>query len=480
MGKKTNKTDGIYFLGKSSEDVTGSQYLIRFGGKTILLECGLYQSSSNSYLDSYKVNSTKFKYKPSEVDYVFVNHAHIDHCGLLPRLVSQGFNGRIITTHETAVVMKTLLLNSCYIIKEESRILSKRYGRQYDPLYVEEDVLATMNLIYEYDQYGVSYQLDDVVGFQWIENSHCIGAAQLYLSLHDGQRCRKILYTSDIGSLKAKNHYVQNTVILQDFVDVAIMESTYGDGKRDSKKNRKADLDSLKTAIDTVLARGGTVVLPCFSFSRTQELLTSLYEIYGSDDSFNYDVVVDSILSCTVSDLYGEILTGDDAKQWGSVYNWKNVRFIRDKDESRSCVESKTAKIVLSASGFCTNGRVVNYLKKHLRNRDSMIIFTGYAGDNPSYLSYRIKNYRENKTISIDKERIPNRADCISLATFSSHADSNDLTEFGSSLNTNKLVLVHGSKESKGKLAERLKEAISNKNNTYKVVQSTLGMIIHL
>ena len=98
MARKKFKTDGIYFTGQSSNDVTGSQYLVKFGDKQCLLECGLYQSSKNDYLDSYKVNSAKFDFKPSEIDYLFVNHPHVDHCGLVPRLVKEGFNGKIIAT----------------------------------------------------------------------------------------------------------------------------------------------------------------------------------------------------------------------------------------------------------------------------------------------------------------------------------------------------------------------------------------------
>ena len=135
MAKKKLKTNGIHFLGKAADDVTGSQYLVRYGNTQCLLECGLYQSQSNDYLDSYRINTEKFKFKPSEIDYVFVAHPHIDHCGLLPRLVKMGFTGRIIATENTANVMRLLLLNSCAIVQDEARILSKRYGRTYEPLY---------------------------------------------------------------------------------------------------------------------------------------------------------------------------------------------------------------------------------------------------------------------------------------------------------------------------------------------------------
>ena len=236
MSKHKQNNDGIYFLGESSTDVTGSQYLVQFGGKKILLECGLYQSKSNSYLDSYKINSKKFGFKPSEIDYLFVAHPHVDHCGLIPRLVAQGFNGKIITTPNTAAVMKSLLFNCAFIVADEARILSKRYSRNYSPIYNEDDVSKTLQLIKPYSEYGVVFQLDDVVSFQWIPNSHCVGAAQLQLILSDGLKTKKILYTSDLGALNTKNHYVRNTEIPAMFNDVAIMESTYGSREKVNKK----------------------------------------------------------------------------------------------------------------------------------------------------------------------------------------------------------------------------------------------------
>lgn len=478
--KKKIKSDGIYFLGEAANDVTGSQYLVRFGDYQCLLECGLHQSSNNDYLDSYKVNSQKFKFKPSEIDYVFVAHAHIDHCGLLPKLVKEGFRGQIITTYETAVIMKALLLNCAYIVADEARIISKRYNRNYPPLYTEEDVYNTFNLIKIYDKYNILYYLNDNIHFQWLKNSHCLGAAQLNIILKDEIRTKKILYTSDLGALHTKNHYVSNTEIPQSFNDITIMESTYGNRpKVGTKKQRETDLKHLKTAIETVIERKGTVILPCFSFNRTQEILTNLYEIFSKDKQFRIPIIVDSVLSCEICDLYTEILNGENINLWSKVCAWNNVSFITDKEQSRKIIENSSPKIIISSSGFCTNGRIVNYLKKYLADRKSMIIFLGYVGDNPSYLSYRIKNYCEHKTIKINKENVPNRADCISLSTFSSHANFNDLTMYGSQLNTNKLVLVHGSSESKACLAKELQKQISENNNSYKVVISNKGMVIH-
>lgn len=480
MAKKKLKTDGIFFTGKSSEEVTGSQYLVRFGDCQILLECGLHQSRSNSYLDSYKINSEKFKFKPAEIDYVFLCHAHVDHAGLLPRLVKEGFHGEIITTPATAAVMKPLLLNSCYILGEEAKILSKRYKREYAPIYTESDVHRTLALIHTYGGYDTVYQLNNTVRFQWLHNSHCIGAAQLQLLLSTKEKSRKIFYTSDIGSLTTNNHYVDKTEIPNFFNDVVIMESTYGDPKRENKKKRSYDVDLLKTAVDTTLSRGGTAILPCFSFSRTQELLTTLYDIYGSSEDFTANVIVDSKLSCEISKMYSNIVPDSDFDKWNSVYNWKNVTFISEKSDSQKFITSVEPKVVLSASGFCTNGRVVSYLKQFLKDRNSTIIFSGYVGDNPTYLSYRIKNYREHKTIKIDGTLVPNRADCVTLSTFSSHASHSDLVKYGSTVRTNKLILVHGSKDGKEALAQELEEAISKNDNTHKVQCAFRGMICHL
>lgn len=481
MAKKPKlKENGILLCGKNAETVTGSCTYIKFEDKQILLECGLHQSSTNSYLDSYKVNTEKFQFKPSEIDYVFVNHAHIDHEGLLPRLVKEGFKGKIILTEATARISDLLMKNCSFILADEARVLSKRYNRDYSPIYTLDDVERTLDFFSIYDEYDKIFKLDDVVSFQWLKNSHCVGAAQLQLILSGKTGQRKILYTSDIGALKTKNHYVDDTEIPNFFNDVVILEATYGNPKRINKKTREFDIEHLRVAINTVLERKGTVVLPAFSFSRSQELLTVLYKLFGADESFKTPVIVDSMLTCDVTDAYGRILNKESLKLWDKVHNWKNVKYIREKVDSQSCVLDTAPKIVISSSGFCTNGRVLSYLDKYLRDENSMIIFSGYVGDNDSYLSYKIKNYKNNKTININKKPVPNRADTISLSTFSSHANFDDLVTYGSNLRTNKLVLVHGDTDAKENLKKKLKEAISKNDKTYKVVCSEKDMAINL
>lgn len=476
--KKKLKEDGILFCGSNAKDVTGSMILIKFGGKQILLECGLYQD--NSYLSAYKINSEKFKFNPNEIDYVFIGHSHIDHIGLLPRLIKEGFHGKIIMTYPSSVMSKYLLLNCAFIVNDEARVLSKRYNREYEPLYTEEDVYKTLDYIYVYNEYNHIYKLDDVISFQWFKNSHCVGAAQLQLILNDGIKTKKILYTSDIGALNTKNHYIENTEIPVTFSDVSIMESTYGLNTRVTKKTREFDVEHLRVAIETVLERQGSIILPAFSFSRSQELLTTLYLLFGENEDFKTDIVVDSMLTCDICQAYEDVLDSDFCELWTKVYNWKNVKYVREKVESKAWVNDPIPKIVISSSGFCTNGRILSYLDKYLRDINSMICFSGFVGTDDSYLSYRIKNGKAHKTININKVPVPNRADCITMSTFSSHANFDDLLKFGSNLNTNQLVLVHGSTEAKNCLKEHLREEISRNDKCYKVKCSEKDMIIPL
>lgn len=478
IAKKKLKGDGIFFIGNNSLDVSGSCTLVKFNGKQILLEMGLYQSGS--ILEAYKINSSKFKFNPKEIDYCFILHQHLDHTGLLARLVKEGFKGKIISCSEVALFLEPMLLNSSYILESEARLLSNKFSRNYSPIYTEDDVYKTLDFVYEYDEYNKIYKLDDVVSFKWLKNSHCVGARQLQLVLNKENSKTSILYTSDIGGLRNKNHYVEETDICKEHNKIVIMESTYGEKARNTKRSRKDDIEHLRVAINTTLEQGGKVLLPAFSFSRTQELLTTIYELYHKDKSFTYDVVIDSKLSCDISDLYNNVLKGDNLKLWSKVYNWDKVKFIREKSESASCIKDDRPKIIIASSGFCKNGRVLNYLQEYLKDSKNMIIFTGYVGNNSSYLSYRIKNFKDHKTITINKKPIPNKAGCVNLSGFSSHASHNELVHFGSELNTEKIILVHGSKEAKSDLKEELQKALSRKNKTTRVICSTKDMIVHL
>lgn len=482
MGRKEKKDYGIYFVGNNAQDVTGSCTLVKYGNKQILLEMGLIQS--NSYLENYRNNTAKFDFNPSEIDYCFILHGHLDHTGLLGRLVKEGFKGKIITNHKTASLLEPMLVNSSFILDSEARMLSKKFGRTYNPIYTSDDVYRMLEFVYEYDDFDTVYKLDDTVSFRWYRNSHCLGALQLQLFLEDEEANKKtsILYTSDIGALHSDNHYVENTEICKDFNKVTIMESTYGEKIRakKTKRDRKKDVEHLKVAIQTVLEREGKLILPAFSFARTQELLTTIYELFHEDKDFDCRVVVDSMLSCQICDLYLDVLDKKDYDLWKKVYDWDKVEFIKLKDDSLACVKDSKPKIVISSSGFCQNGRVLSYLEEYIKDTNNVVVFSGYVGSDPSYLSYRLKNYKDFKTVKINRNAVENRADCITLSSFSSHASREDLIEFGTELNTEKIVLVHGSTEAKLSLQEDLVDSLRKNDKTTRVLVSNKDMVVHL
>lgn len=480
MSKK--KKNCMMFSGYAANDVTGSEIAINYNGKNILIECGLHQSSD--ILEAYNANIQKLPIKASKIDYVFVMHPHIDHIGRLPLLFRRGFDGKIISTPETKVIARDLLLNSAFIAESDARYLSKRFHRNYEPLYNEYDVNTVMDLFETYNAYDSVVWLDDTVGFKFFKNSHCVGACSLQLVLTDGIETKKITYTSDIGAIDTNNSFVDRLDykgLTETYSDFFIGESTYGDGKRDTRRSRKKDLEILKSAILNTIESGGTVINPSFSFARTQEMVKCIYHLFKDDDTFGgTEVVVDSTLSVQMCDDYVLTLKGTELAEWNEIMQWKNLRLIKDKNESVASVKSKTPKVVISSSGFCMNGRIVDYIKEHIENENDTIILSGFCGADKSYLGYRIKNAKPNEMIKIGRKCYRNAAHLVNLTTFSSHADFRDLHNIYSNLKTNKLILLHGSEAAKRTLKESLEQQISDNNSTYKVVCATKGMVINL
>lgn len=478
MAKKKNNKDGFTLCGNNANDVTGSCILGVAGGHKFLLECGMTQI--NDTLESYKVNSKKFPFNPKEIEYVFVNHAHIDHTGLIPRLAKEGFHGEIVCTRETSAVMKLLLENSCHILKSDAERLSFQYKRNYAPIFSECDVKSAMSMCRCFTV-GTEHKLNDNLSFEFIPNSHCVGAVQLRLNITNAIGVKKsVLYTSDIGSINNRNSYVTDTIIDNRHYALTIMESTYGDKTAYGRKCREKDIEKLTTAINTTLEQNGTVILPCFSFARTQEMLTILVDILNNKNQKQFSVFVDSKLSCDVCREYKNILSDNDKEKWNKVMSHKNVRFITEKTESLEVVKNHAPKVVISSSGFCTNGRVLSYLHEYLPDENSTIIFSGFTGTDASYLSYKIKNHKEYRDLKISGDKIKNKANIVCLSSMSNHAGYCDLVSFGGSLNTNKIVLVHGSQKAKDVLKQGITESVSKKAKTCKIQAATKDMFIAL
>lgn len=466
----------MYFCGGNADDVTGSCIYIETPQNKILLEMGLWQS--NKIADDYKINSRKLAFKPSEIDYVFVNHLHSDHIGLIPRLCKEGFNGTIITTFDTGKFLRVMLKDSAYIINKDAEALTRKYNKPVYPIYTEDDVENAIQHMYEFD-FNHIYTLDDEISFEFIPSGHILRAAQLKLYIKVGNHTYKILYTSDLGNIRLDKPYVEKFEP-ENKCNIAIVESTYaGKEKTIGKKDRQKDLEKLKSAvIQTCLEDKGRLLIPCFSLDRTQTMITYLYDLFKGDCSMDLPVIVDSPLSCKITQLYREVLTGDELEKFEEVLSWKNLRFISDYDTSKLNIEDKTPAVLISSSGMMTAGRVREYLKQMLPDSKNTILFCGYASENT--LANKIKNSQNQKSITIDGKAYKNKCKIVDLHSFSSHIQYEDMITYYSSINCQTIYLVHGDMEGKLVLKKALEEKFASEGKSTKICATNKSTVCHL
>lgn len=476
MSKKKQNQIKISFIGENSQDVTGSMILIEMNNKTIILECGLYQSNNLKY--DYKINSRKFKFKSKDIDIVFINHVHIDHSGLLPRLFAEGCNAKVIMVKDSSKLLEPLLRDSAFIMQRDIESLSRKSNINFKPIYHSEDVDKCLEYIEEYN-YNKIYTIDDEVSFEFIPAGHIIRSAQLILYLKQNNCTRKILYTSDIGNIKLDKYYTE-ALERANNANIVIGECTYSDGTRKIKnKDRVKDLEKIKSVIkETCIDKKSRVLIPIFSLDRSQNILTHLYKLFGEDKSFTIPIILDSPLSIKITEIYNEILDGEDKILLDKVLKWKNVKLIKESDESKMCVNDMSPKVILSASGMMVSGRSRFYVKSILPDSNAMILFVGFA--TPGSLAGKIKDGKNQKTITIDGKSYKNNCSIVCLNSFTCHMQHDDLLEYYSDINCEKIALVHGKFNDKIEFCNSLQNIIESKNKTSKVIcvnQSTSLLI---
>lgn len=434
----------------------------------ILLEAGLFQS--NSPLADYRVNARRLSFKPKDIDFIFIGHAHADHMLLVPRLVAEGFCGKIIAPKGTKALFEIMAADSAYIISKDVEALSRKHKISPTPIYAEDDVQAAMQYFVEYDM-NEKVELNEDIAFQFIPSGHIICAAQIKLWLRRGTQnvTKTILYTSDLGNIMCEKYYVPPFEKVPK-ANLVIAESTYSDELRAvSAKDRKKDLEKLETIIQQVcLERKEKVLIPIFSLDRCQNLMTHLYDIFGSDPSFDIPVLIDSPMAIRLSDLYDVLLTGGQRRKWGDVRAWGNFRYLMEYGQSQEWMRSDKPCIVLAASGFMQAGRSRQWAKAILPNKNAHVVFVGFATENA--LAGKIKFGGKQKTITIDGKQYANRCGITDLKSFSGHMQKADMLKYYAGIQCEKLALVHGEFKAKCSFAKELQEKISQNNGSAKVI----------
>jgi metallo-beta-lactamase family protein len=431
----------VQFFG-AARRVTGSRHLLTTKtGTKILLDCGLFQGIGTTELN------TSFGFNPKDVDFVILSHAHIDHAGLLPKLVKDGFTGTIYCTHATKSLCGIMLLDSARIQESDVKRINKRRGKRGDdllePLYEEEDAERTIELMDTKD-YHTKYEIEPGVTFSFYESGHILGSAGVYIEYQEDNRTKSLFFTGDIGRPNDKILRQPEAFPQSDFI---ISESTYGDKLHEPESDLHAHL--LQVVHETCVEKKGRLIIPAFSVDRTQELIYALDILENEGKLPRIPVYIDSPLSVKATlvmreheeEFNPEIL--EYIKRDGDAFGFDNLHYITKVEDSKAINSSKEPCIIISASGMAEAGRIKHHIKNNCENPNNTILIVGYCS--PSSLGYQIKI--KSPEIRIFGDNFKLNANVEVMDSFSAHADYNEMISYLSCQNASKvkkLFLVHG------------------------------------
>jgi metallo-beta-lactamase family protein len=428
----------------AARTVTGSKHMIHINpDKKILLDCGLFQGMGK---ETISLNST-WGFEPKEIDHVIISHAHIDHIGLLPRLVKDGYNAKIYCTDASEELIRLLLLDSARIQEADVAYvnkLRKREGRaQVEPLYTEDDAHDVFALL-ETVPYNTVHKVDDDVELLYTDCGHILGSAAVNLKINEQGKEVRITFSGDVG--RYSDIILRSPQVFPQ-ADFIIMESTYGDSLHDFITTASEKL--LKQIVDTCLGKKGKLVIPAFSLGRTQELLYLLnrLELERRLPALNY--YVDSPLSIKTTEIVKrhpecfnrhvkKLLERDE-----DVFAFKGLKYIRDVEDSIALNVSRDPCVIISASGMAEAGRVKHHIKHVVADEQNTIMLSGYC--EPNSLGGRLKSGA--KEVRIFGRTYPVKATIDSIETLSAHGDYEDLCQWLACQDPHqvqKLFLVHG------------------------------------
>ncbi len=441
----------LNFLG-AIQQVTGSCYLIEtYDKKNILLECGMQQGTDNDNNHDDNDNDSKgsaFTFNPEHIDAVVISHAHIDHSGMLPRLVAEGFRGPIFATDATCELMELMLLDAAHIQEKdtewENRWRARRGKKAIKPLYVSKDAERVLKQR-KFVDYETLTQVVPGVKVSFHDAGHIIGSAVVKLEFTEpNNSVRTLVFSGDLGSTCSP--LMKDPKILK-HADVLLLESTYGD-----RDHRCSDdtLDELVAILEQADRDGGNVMIPAFSVGRTQDILFHLGRFYQEGRLPQHTVYLDSPMAIRANDIYyrhrddfdehhREMLIKHNIH---TVHDWLPIlKLTPTPQESMAINEVKSGAIIVAGSGMCNGGRIIHHFKHNLWRTDCHIIFTGFQA--------RGTNGRAivdgAKTVRVFREDIMVGAQVHTLGGFSAHAGQSQLIEWASHFeNRPELHLIHG------------------------------------
>ncbi|MES2953632.1 MAG: MBL fold metallo-hydrolase [Patescibacteria group bacterium] len=423
--------------------VTGVNILVQFPGPKgprILLDCGLVQGSKIGD----KQNHEPFAYDMGSIDALFISHAHIDHTGRIPKLVKDGYRGPIYSTPPTKDIAHYLLLDSVGILTKEARAEGKQ------PLYEEKDVEPAMSQ-WKTVEYHQKVQFGEL-SVELLDAGHVLGSSMIEMTF----RGKKFVFTGDLGNSPAP--FLRDTEDLSS-PDYLFIESVYGDRNHEHRDDRRTKLEDV---IEETAHRKGTLVVPAFSFERTQELLFEVKNMIEQSRIPLIPVYLDSPLAIHVTDVYNKYLSYYKEKSQQShlmgdtMFGFPQLHPTLSTEESKSIAEKAGPKIVIAGSGMSNGGRILHHEKKYLPDPNNTLLMLGYQapGTMGRLLQEGIKNVR------IFGDEVPVRARVVSITGYSAHKDSDHLLEFveRSADSLKKVFVVLGEPKSSLFLVQKIRD----------------------
>ena len=436
--------------------VTGSKHLLTLGsGRKILLDCGMFQGMGR---DTDALNR-HWGFDPSSVDMVVLSHAHIDHSGLLPKLVADGFRGPIYCTPATRELASVLLQDSAQIQEDDVKYVNKRRameGQSYlKPLYTQEDAVEVLQYFKEIE-YGQITRIDENVELLYTDAGHIIGSAVVNLQIIENGKVTHVTFSGDVGRyrdviLKSPGEFPQ--------ADVIILESTYGNSLHDLHVTTPDHI--LEWIEKTCLKKKGKLIIPAFSVGRTQEILYALNQLELERRLPELDYFVDSPLSIKATEIvkgYPEYFNSHIQKILKSdndPFKFRGLKYVKTVDESKLLNFRNEPCVIISASGMAEAGRVKHHISNNIENSRNSILMTGYC--EPNSLGARLMaGHKEVKIFGVEHEV---HAEVGSIRSMSAHGDYEDLSQFLACQDprqVKKLFLVHGEQNVQEDFRDRL------------------------
>jgi metallo-beta-lactamase family protein len=430
--------------------VTGSCYLLEAAGEKILVDCGMFQGTK----EITRLNYEPFKFKPKEVSYLLLTHAHIDHSGLIPKLVKEGFRGRIIATPPTVDLAKIMLEDAAKVNLDETLNENKRRLRiglePRKPLYVVEDVKAASKFFQKVG-YDTPHKLTDRLTMTFRNAGHILGSSIIELSVSEAGKTEKIVFSGDLGQWDTP--IVSDPTLIGE-ADFVLVESTYGDRPRMGTAIRE---DLLSKEVQSTFKRGGKLMIPSFAVERTQELLYYLHRLVRDGKFPAEKVFLDSPLAISATEVFNknmDYFSPELRKEFSDPFTFNRLQYLRSAEESQTMNSYGQPCIIIAGSGMCTAGRIRHHLKHNLWKPQNTLLFVGYQAEG-TLGRFILEGAKVVKMMGIE---VAVKAKVGQIDSFSSHADAGELVRWvkGFQKKPKKIFVVHGETASSGALASNL------------------------